>query len=358
MQFARYNLLMDRAVSHHPNLFAFATSELSQDAALCYWLAWGHDRYRVSHPRLHGLAASFITKLTGSTKAVGEVEILRQHDHVDVAVRTDSSHLIVVEDKTHSDQHGDQLDRYRRAAARWKDPAGRPWGLDRVRVAYIKTGNAARSKQPSGADVVVFGRRDLLALLEASTPIGDLVLEQFQAHLADLEAETMAFETLPVASTWSPRAQEGFYMWLEDELREGDWGLVSNPAGGFLEYDWCWQALTSPICKLYLQLESVNRLQVRVGDVKDVWGQCIPAHAAVRHELLARIQAAQGQLTSPGFRLKECRFRPGRTGAIADVDYDDRGWLPKCPLGRLDKAAALDRLRRVMALLKAAAATT
>lgn len=347
------------AVVSTPNLFAYATSELSQDAVLCYWLAWGHHRYRSTHPRLHRLATALVARLTGSAAEVEEVEVHRQVDHIDVAVRVGNGHLIVIEDKTGTNEHSGQLERYRRVAETWKDAAGNPWGRERVRLAYVKTGNAPRAALPPGADVVVIGRQDLLALLNAATPMDDLILEQFRAHLAAWEAESGAFAVLPVSdgcSGWPTRAQEGFYSWLEAELGDGSWHHVSNPAGGFLGFYWHWRRVVAPACELYLQIEAAGRLQIRVGHAKDADGKDIVSSAAMRHQLLARLMTAYGRMPSPGFELvKSGRYKAGAYGAIVDVVFSGGGWIPCCQMGLLDRPSALERLRRVMAFVDAAA---
>ena len=49
---------------------------------------------------------------------------------------------------------------------------------------------------------------------------------------------------------------QGFYMELERNLDEGDWGYVANPSGGFWGYWWHWCQISSDsTIELYLQFE-------------------------------------------------------------------------------------------------------
>ena len=45
-----------------PNIFDYATSELSQDAFICYLLAFGMDKYKKAYPREFKIAHLFLKK--------------------------------------------------------------------------------------------------------------------------------------------------------------------------------------------------------------------------------------------------------------------------------------------------------
>ena len=46
-----------------PNLFSFATSELSQDAFLCWFLSWADSKYEKLDASLHHCARGFISAI-------------------------------------------------------------------------------------------------------------------------------------------------------------------------------------------------------------------------------------------------------------------------------------------------------
>jgi hypothetical protein len=46
-----------------PNIFSFATSELSQDAFPCWFLSWANKNYVTTDKDLHQCALAFITKI-------------------------------------------------------------------------------------------------------------------------------------------------------------------------------------------------------------------------------------------------------------------------------------------------------
>lgn len=103
-----------------PNIFNFATSELSQDAFLC-WLIASAD-YEDAELRDLGLAfiAWLWEKSRGQSVAVNQVRLVghpkRQEDHIDILFEAEiagSRTAFIIEDKTDTSQHGDQLPRYK-----------------------------------------------------------------------------------------------------------------------------------------------------------------------------------------------------------------------------------------------------
>lgn len=103
------------------NLFQFATSELSQDAFICWCLNWFNDDRK---PRLREMAISLIKRMAGDID-VQSVEIIRQYsdkavfgDGKELAVKTDVFAIInhsiglIIEDKTFTGIHDNQIYRY------------------------------------------------------------------------------------------------------------------------------------------------------------------------------------------------------------------------------------------------------
>jgi hypothetical protein len=105
-----------------PNLFNFATSELSQDAFICWLVSWTKTGHKGS--RLHDCGKDFIAFLynlkhgenTVSPKDIESVaEPEQQHEKIDVYFQATINQKVVsfiIEDKTHTTFHSDQLKRY------------------------------------------------------------------------------------------------------------------------------------------------------------------------------------------------------------------------------------------------------
>lgn len=97
------------------NLFSFATRELSQDAFLC----WLINAIEHSESSLAAAGVRLLNAMTGLSKThpkqYQNIDIYRQHQKIDVlVVFTDENgqHVLIVEDKTFSAEHDNQLKRY------------------------------------------------------------------------------------------------------------------------------------------------------------------------------------------------------------------------------------------------------
>ena len=247
---------------NRPNLFRHATSELSQDAVLCWLLAWADASCATIDPEMHAVGRAFLEmlyRLPG--KDVVEmppldisVRIFRQKGHTDIVAEIGEADLLVIEDKTDTSHHDDQLKRYREALAA-KYPNRRFIGV------YLKTGDEASYEYATRLGWAVCRRRTLLDALRSrvETP-SNAILADFIAHLDAIDMAVEAYAHTPVAA-WNERAWSGFYIALRERLGEGWWGYVANPTGGFMGYWWSPREIDG--ASVYVQLEQ-DQLVVKV----------------------------------------------------------------------------------------------
>ncbi len=97
------------------NLFEYATSELSQDAFICWLINWVN--YQDHDPNLHDLSKDFLNTLIskGNVKPprnYQKVEIKRQYEKIDVFVRVNDEHVLIIEDKVNSGPNIDAMKNY------------------------------------------------------------------------------------------------------------------------------------------------------------------------------------------------------------------------------------------------------
>lgn len=74
-----------------PNLFDYATSELSQDAFICWLLKWASSEFSAVNPKLNACGGKFVDALfarAGKTKPerFDSIEVKKQVDSIDVLV--------------------------------------------------------------------------------------------------------------------------------------------------------------------------------------------------------------------------------------------------------------------------------
>lgn len=247
-----------------PNLFTYATKELSQDAFLCWLAAWADPKYASNEPEMHHCAHQFVIWLLRrggifEVDNIESLEIKQQYYSIDILMIVNNEYKILIEDKVHSGQHSDQLQRY---LAKLVDDENTP--LDKIAPIYLKTGHPESGEffQAKADGYSVIMRRDLLDVL-ASGKCEDLchpLFKDFYRHLEQLEEEMNAWETTPI-SIWSNEwaAWIGFfskvYTHFSNKFKndEHGWGYVPNPNGGFMGY-WvdCGQSL-----HMHLQQDSL-----------------------------------------------------------------------------------------------------
>src|SRR5690242_6592316 len=100
-----------------PNLFEFATSELSQDAMLCWLASWAAPDVAASDPDLPALGRAFLEMLFAKAKRslpepITYLKVDRQYKRIDIKIAVNDTHAIYIEDKAGTGEHSNQLGRY------------------------------------------------------------------------------------------------------------------------------------------------------------------------------------------------------------------------------------------------------
>jgi hypothetical protein len=99
-----------------PNIFRFATSELSQDAVFSWLLAWADPAAAEVDPQLGSAGTAFLSRLfhahSRALPVLKSVEVHRQYEDIDVLAVVNASIAIVVEDKVGTSDSTAKLRRY------------------------------------------------------------------------------------------------------------------------------------------------------------------------------------------------------------------------------------------------------
>lgn len=232
-----------------PNLFKFATSELSQDAFICWLLSWGN--YSIEDP-LNKTAKFFISKLTnGKIKDFKEIEVHRQYNKIDIVAIIDNEWVILIEDKTNTKDHSNQLQTYLKHLSTKHLP-------EKIFPLYCKTGDQSDFSSPKKAGYSLFLRKEFLEILEYGIEQGvqNEIFLDFFTHLSDIESSVQSYKSLPLQQ-WKWNSWKGFYSELQERLGMGNWDYVPQKNGGFLGFWWFWKIAEVDGFKYeyYLQLE-------------------------------------------------------------------------------------------------------
>lgn len=107
------------------NIFSFATSELSQDAFICWCLNWINEPDNVTTHKYRQLGLNLLSKLTENlsisnvlsridVKSIDKVILVQQVLNIDVlAIIPQYNLAIIIEDKISTSEHRDQIKSYR-----------------------------------------------------------------------------------------------------------------------------------------------------------------------------------------------------------------------------------------------------
>lgn len=238
--------------SENPNLFTWATSELSQDAFICWLLAWVKPEYKGE--KLNTVARELIYKLSGfNVELIEDIEIKRQYENIDILVIINSEKAILIEDKVNANTDKKQLSRY-------YEIVRKKFGVTNISCIYFKTGNQDNYDLIEQQGYLPFKRSDFLELLNKGKQNGiqsDIYLD-FLDHLESIENETNSYQNLPFGD-WKERrrAWEGFFMKLQESLEKSRWNYVPQKDGGFMALHWCVNTKNYKNSKFhyYVQLE-------------------------------------------------------------------------------------------------------
>lgn len=230
---------------------------------------------------------------------------------MDILAIINETYDLLIEDKTGTPEHSDQLKRY---LSNWtqQQPSGR-----RVVPVYVQTGEQSSFRSVQDAGFQPITRVELLTLMNEVAALGErnAILDNFHAYLTDLEHQFQAFQILPVNQPWPERAWRGFFSALQQHLGQGDWGHVPTASKGFAGFWWNW---LGPIgsAEPYLQLE-YGRL-------------CFKLCAFIGNDIhkidLARVWQRELSRLAAGSRMtitKPSRYKEGNTmtAAISAIDY-------------------------------------
>lgn len=183
-------------MSIKPNIFSYATGELSQDAFIC-WLV-SHLDYR-EDLALHGCAKKFIAllyNLESTSDSIEDIDVKgfatppesrerypwRQYHKIDVYFRVEikgKSVSFIIEDKTHTSHHSDQLLKYKLLVEE-------EFPEDEIVCIYYKTGylfpEDYEATNPEHGGYAILSCKEIDNFLQ-SHPMPNIIFESYKEHI-------------------------------------------------------------------------------------------------------------------------------------------------------------------------------
>lgn len=331
-----------------PNIFEIATKELNQDAFITWLLQFADSKCKATDELLNECGKSFVYQLIRKQQPTFDQPILkvnagRQWENIDVWAEINDKYLIIIEDKTYTSHHSNQLTRYKTTAEEWciKNNYEKPICI------YLKTGNESQSSLNAivNEGFAIFNRVDFINLLEQFKTTQNNIFLDFLERLTRIEKSNNEFEFKNIGE-WNGADWQGFFQFLEKEISIINWNYVNNPNGGF------WNAVLNweywDIYPAYIQIEQ-GKLCFKISTDPDELE--MPENVTrgdIRNKLHNLIISKAKEFGFPNIRRPD-RFGNGKYMTVAIVDRVN--WLG-ADSSKVDKKAVANLLTAYKNFLK------
>jgi hypothetical protein len=237
---------------NRPNIFNYATSELSQDAIICYILEWVKIENKSKNEKLHKLAVNFLDSIFDKFKNITKpnnykkIDITKQYKNIDVLCVINDKYVIIIEDKINTKNHSNQLERYFNIVKKDFNKA-------EIMPVYFKTGDQSNYDNVIKNGYKVYSRKDFLNVLDKKNYTNEII-KNYSDYLQNIENEVNSYAILPI-DNWHYSSWKGFFIELRKKLGEGNWNYVSNQKGGFLGFWFDFDKNNKCEYAIYLQID-------------------------------------------------------------------------------------------------------
>lgn len=310
---------------------------MSQDGFFTWLLQWANPNCSKYDNELCLCAQEFAKKLVHkqvlTNFEIKRVKTGRQWKNIDIWAEINDEFLIIIEDKTDTGEHSNQLETYKKNAEEWCNSENY-----KLVCIYLKTGSEAQSSlneiKKKGFSII--DRSELIDFFSQHTIQND-IYSDFVEKINSIELSEKSFETKMIKD-WDDNSWKGFYQFLDLRLKVNKWEYVSNPAGGFLGL-W-WHFLEWKGYFVYLQIEQGN-LCLKIGNVDE-------NHSGVRNEWHSIIMS-QAKKNNKSEIKKPQRFGSGTWMTVAIVER--KNWLGLDD-NVIEKEKVIDKLKEYEQFLK------
>jgi hypothetical protein len=127
-----------------PNIFEISTKELTQDGFVTWLLKWADPVNKKYDTKLNECGVDFvkflIRKQYNDNIEIKKVEADRQWKNIDICADVNEQYFIIIEDKTFTGEHSNQLEIYKKISLERCKKSDR-----KLICIYLKTGTEAKS---------------------------------------------------------------------------------------------------------------------------------------------------------------------------------------------------------------------
>lgn len=255
-----------------PNLFYFATSELSQDAFLCYLFNFAKEEYKENikeYEFANFILRELLKKCNLEIPKIENLDIKKQFYGIDILLIINEKTFIIIEDKTNTNERENQLEGYKKKINQHFIKNS----IENLKTVYYKTGDESLSNIKRKKETVdcVLMREEILKLMEFYDG-NNIVINDYIENLKNIQASRENFRNIDLKNeilTWNEI--HGFYNALDKEFEKGilpegvgfNWGYTANQNGGFMCYHFS-NVVDFSTYGVYIQIEATDKFDEKI----------------------------------------------------------------------------------------------
>lgn len=260
-----------------PNIFNFATKELSQDAFLCYLLEFSKEEYK-KYEKEHIFANIFLKNILNKFSLdieVKKLEIKKQYNNIDILLILNNEYYIIIEDKTFTSERKKQIISYKDKLKKILENDKVNFDEEKIYGLYFKIGDEClqrieEKEKTKGMNIKSLLRKEIINIFENYSG-ENIIFNDYISYIKEIQERTENFSKVDLRKemfTWEEI--NGFYNALDLEfikLKEKkilskqidtSWYYVANKNGGFLCYCF-WNIEEYEKYKYYMQIEAIGK---------------------------------------------------------------------------------------------------
>ena len=234
-----------------PNIFDYATSELSQDAFWGWLFKWAEKDNAQFDEHLCKCAKECLLMFFGNTSLLNieNVEIYRQWENIDLWITVNNDYHIIIEDKTGTSEHDNQLERYKKIAKEWYENEGKQDFDTHFSFVYYKTGDITPYERNivNKAEYKLIDREQVLSIFE-KYEISNSLFNDYKEKIKSTQNLQNSIFNISFDEILKMEDKDAyvksFYINLSPKLGESDWGYVNNRSKPFYGMWWYWCSWT------------------------------------------------------------------------------------------------------------------
>lgn len=325
------------------NIFTYATGELSQDAFICWLLSYAMKDAE-DDAALRNCAEDFIRQFIPDIPATEAVYVSeppkKQYKSIDVLITVNDKYKIIIEDKTFTSEHDNQLNNYMNIAKA-------DFPKHEISGIYFKTGFQSDLSYVKECGYKIFDRNRILDTLKMYLHLtSNVIFHSYYDYWENFDCEVSLFKELSI-NQWGWKQINGFYEFVKCESKGNgmiyNYGYVANQTGGFYGMwisNGTYRNIKHNKYELYLQCEFVDQ-QFNICYKAGAQGNSDKVTRSIREELIWKKEDDRWiNIAEDNNFIKPSRYGSGKTVTLGIYKHNQKIMTYKDAINAINAAIA------------------